>query len=298
VEAVRTAYGERIDKLDWMSPATKAKAHEKLAAITKKVGYPDKWKDYSTLTIGRASYAQNMMNAKRWEIEDMISKFGKPVDRAEWEMTPQTYNAYYNPSNNEIVLPAAQFMIPGFADDQIDDAVVYGYVAASTIGHEITHGFDDEGRQYDAKGNLADWWTKEDAARFKQRADVMVKQFNAYEPLPGLHINGQASLGENIADFGGIMIGLDAFKKTAQYQRGEKIAGYTPLQRFFLGYALGWLSQERDEKLRTGLLSDVHAPAKWRVNGPLSNVPDFYEAFGVKQGQPMWRPEDQRVKIW
>lgn len=298
VEAVRTAYGERIDKLDWMSPATKAKAHEKLAAITKKVGYPDKWKDYSTLTIGRASYAQNMMSATRWQAEDMISKFGKPVDRSEWEMTPQTYNAYYNPSNNEIVLPAAQFMIPGFADNQIDDAVVYGYVAASTIGHEMTHGFDDEGRQYDAKGNLADWWTKEDATRFKQRADVMVKQFNTYEPLPGIHINGQASLGENIADFGGIMIGLDAFKKTEQYKKGEKIAGYTPLQRFFLGYALGWLSQEREEKLRTGLLSDVHAPAKWRVNGPLSNVPDFYEAFDVKQGQPMWRPENQRVKIW
>jgi len=298
VEAIRTAYGERIDKLDWMSPATKAKAHEKLAAVTKKVGFPDKWKDYSTLTIGRQSYAQNMMNATRWEAEDMISKFGKPVDRAEWDMTPQTYNAYYNPSNNEIVLPAAQFMIPGFADNQIDDAVVYGYVAASTIGHEITHGFDDEGRQFDAQGNLVDWWTKQDADRFKQRADVMVKQFNAYEPLPGLHINGQASLGENIADFGGIMIGLDAFKKTEQYKKGEKIAGYTPLQRFFLGYALGWLSQEREEQLRTGLLSDVHAPAKWRVNGPLSNVPDFYEAFGVKQGQSMWRPENQRVKIW
>lgn len=298
VEAIRAAYGERIDKLDWMSPATKAKAHEKLAAVTKKVGYPDKWKDYSKLTIGRDSYAQNMMNATRWEAQDMISKFGKPVDRDEWDMTPQTYNAYYNPSNNEIVLPAAQFMIPGFADNQIDDAVVYGYVAASTIGHEITHGFDDEGRQYDAKGNLVDWWTKEDADRFKQRADVMVKQFNAYEPLPGLHINGEASLGENIADFGGIMIGLDAFKKTEQYKKGEKIAGYTPLQRFFLGYALGWLSQERDEQLRTGLLSDVHAPAKWRVNGPLSNVPDFYDAFGVKQGQPMWRPENQRVKIW
>ncbi len=298
VEAIRTAYGERIDQLDWMSPATKAKAHEKLVAITKKVGYPDKWKDYSKLTIGRTSYAQNMMNATRWQAEDMISKFGKPVDRNEWEMTPQTYNAYYNPSNNEIVLPAAQFMIPGFADNQIDDAVVYGYVAASTIGHEITHGFDDEGRQYDAKGNLVDWWTKEDATRFKQRADVMVKQFNAYEPLPGLHINGEASLGENIADFGGIMIGIDAFKKTEQYKKGEKIAGYTPMQRFFLGYALGWLSQERQEQLRTGLLSDVHAPAKWRVNGPLSNVPDFYEAFDVKQGQPMWRPENQRVKIW
>lgn len=298
VEAIRTAYGERIDKLDWMSPATKAKAHEKLAAVTKKVGYPDKWKDYSKLTIGRESYAQNMMNARRWQVQDMISKFGKPVDRNEWEMTPQTYNAYYNPSNNEIVLPAAQFMIPGFADNQIDDAVVYGYVAASTIGHEITHGFDDEGRQYDAKGNLVDWWTKEDAARFKQRADVMVKQFNAFEPLPGIHINGEASLGENIADFGGIMIGIDAFKKTEQYKKGEKIAGYTPMQRFFLGYALGWLSQERQEQLRTGLLSDVHAPAKWRVNGPLSNVPDFYEAFDVKQGQPMWRPENQRVKIW
>ncbi|HET6554986.1 MAG TPA: M13 family metallopeptidase [Dyella sp.] len=298
VEAVRTAYGERIDKLDWMGPATKAKAHEKLAAVTRKVGYPDRWKDYSALAIGRDSYAQNMMRARRWAFDDMLSKYGKPVDRTEWEMTPQTYNAYYNPSNNEIVLPAAQFMIPGYADSEIDDAVVYGYVAASTIGHEITHGFDDEGRQFDAKGNLVDWWTKQDAERFQRRADVMVKQFNAYEPLPGLHINGQASLGENIADFGGILIGLDAFKKTEQFKKGEKIAGYTPLQRFFLGYALGWLSQEREARLRNGLLADVHAPAKWRVNGPMSNVPDFYDAFGVKPGQPMWRPENQRVKIW
>ncbi|WP_114238665.1 M13 family metallopeptidase [Dyella sp. C9] len=298
VEAVRTAYSERIDRLDWMSPATKAKAQAKLAAVTKKVGYPDKWKDYSALTIGRASYAQNMMNAQHWAFNDMVSKFGKPVDRTEWEMTPQTYNAYYNPSNNEIVLPAAQFMIPGYNDNEIDDAVVYGYVAASTIGHEITHGFDDQGRQFDAKGNLTDWWTKQDAAKFQQRANVMVKQFNAYEPLPGLHINGEASLGENIADFGGLMIGLDAFKKTEQYKKGEKIAGYTPLQRFFLGYALGWLSQQREELLRNALLSDVHAPAKWRVNGPLSNIPDFYDAFGVKPGQPMWRPENQRVKIW
>jgi putative endopeptidase len=298
VESVRNAYSERIDKLDWMSAATKAKAQAKLAAVTKKVGYPDKWKDYSALSIGRVSYAQNMMNAQRWTFNDMVSKFGKPVDRAEWEMTPQTYNAYYNPSNNEIVLPAAQFLIPGYNDDEIDDAVVYGYVAASTIGHEITHGFDDQGRQFDAKGNLSDWWTKQDAAKFQQRANVMVKQFNAYEPLPGLHINGDASLGENIADFGGLMIGLDAFKKTEQYQKGEKIAGYTPLQRFFMGYALGWLSQEREARLRDALLSDVHAPAKWRVNGPLSNIPDFYEAFGVKPGQPMWRPENQRVKIW
>lgn len=298
VEAIRTAYGERIDKLDWMSAATKAKAHEKLAAVTKKVGYPDKWKDYSALSIGRVSYAQNVMNAQRWQFNDMLSKFGKPVDRSEWDMTPQTYNAYYNPSNNEIVLPAAQFIIPGFADNEIDDAVVYGYVAASTIGHEITHGFDDQGRQFDAAGNLKDWWTKQDAARFNQRAALMVKQFNAYEPLPGLHINGEASLGENIADFGGLLIGLDAFKKTEQYQKGEKIAGYTPLQRFFLGYALSWLSEEREDLLRQALLSDVHAPAKWRVNGPLSNMPAFYEAFDVKPGQAMWRPEAQRVKIW
>ncbi|WP_243050667.1 M13 family metallopeptidase [Dyella sp. RRB7] len=298
VEAIRTAYGERIDKLDWMSAATKTKAHEKLAAVTKKVGYPDKWKDYSALSIGRVSYAQNMMNAQRWQFNDMLSKFGKPVDRSEWDMTPQTYNAYYNPSNNEIVLPAAQFIIPGFADNEIDDAVVYGYVAASTIGHEITHGFDDQGRQFDAAGNLKDWWTKQDAARFNQRAALMVKQFNAYEPLPGLHINGEASLGENIADFGGLLIGLDAFKKTEQYQKGEKIAGYTPLQRFFLGYALSWLSEEREDLLRQALLSDVHAPAKWRVNGPLSNMPAFYEAFDVKPGQAMWRPEAQRVKIW
>ena len=298
VESIRTAYGERIDHLDWMSAATKAKAHEKLAAVTKKVGYPDKWKDYSALQIGRDSYAQNEMNARRWAFNDQVSKFGKPVDRTEWDMTPQTYNAYYNPSNNEIVLPAAQFSIPGFKDAEVDDAVVYGYAAASTIGHEITHGFDDEGRQFDAKGNLADWWTKEDAQKFGQRADVLVKQFDAYEPLPGLHINGRASLGENMADFGGVLIGLDAFKKTEQYRKGEKIAGYTPLQRFFLGYALSWIFEEQDALLRRGLLSDVHAPAKWRVNGPLSNVPEFYEAFGVKPGQPMWRAEADRVRIW
>jgi len=298
VEAIRNAYSQRIAKLDWMSPETKAKAQEKLAAVTKKVGYPDHWKDYSKLTIGTQSYAQNMMAGRRWAFEDEVAKFGKPVDRSEWDMTPQTYNAYYNPSNNEIVLPAAQFMIPGFADDQLDDAVVYGYAAASTIGHEITHGFDDEGRQFDAKGNLAEWWTAQDAARFTQRAQVMVNQFNAYQPLPGLHINGQASLGENIADLGGVLIGLDAFKQTAQYKEGKPIAGLTPLQRFFLGYALGWLSQQREDSLRQHLLSDVHAPAKWRVNGPMSNVPEFYQAFGVKPGQPMWRPASQRVDIW
>lgn len=298
VEQVRIAYRERIDKLEWMSEETKAKARVKLAAMTKKVGYPDKWKDYSALVVSRASYCENMMHAARWQFQDNVSKFGKPVDRDEWDMTPQTYNAYYNPSNNEIVLPAAIFMIPGFADAELDDAVVYGYAGASTIGHEITHGFDDEGRQFDEKGNLTDWWTAEDAAKFTAAAEVMVKQFDAYEPLPGLHINGRASLGENIADYGGLLIALDAFRKTEQYKRGEKLAGFTPLQRYFLGYSLGWLSQQREQNLRDRLLSDVHSPAKWRVLGPFANIPAFHEAFGVKEGQPMWRAPKDQVKIW
>lgn len=298
VEAIRTAYSERIARLDWMSDGTKAKAQQKLAAMTKKVGYPDKWKDYSTLVVDHDSYCQNLMNAAKWHFNDMVSKFGKPVDRTEWDMTPQTYNAEYNPSNNEIILPAAVFAIPGVRDADMDDAVVYGYAAASTIGHEITHGFDDEGRQYDARGNMTDWWTKEDAAKFKQHAEVMVKQFDAYEPLPGLHINGKATLGENIADYGGVLLGLDAFKKTAQFKKGEKIGGLTPIQRFFLGYAMGWLYQQQEARLRRSLLSDVHAPAKWRVLGPLANMPEFYEAFGIKPGQPMWRADEAHVHIW
>ena len=298
VEAIRISYLDRINKLDWMSEPTKAKARVKLAAITKKVGYPDKWKDYSALTIGRESYAANMMNAARWSFNDMIAKYGKPVDRTEWTMTPQTYNAYYNPSNNEIVLPAAIFMVNGVKDADLDDAVVYGYAGASTIGHEITHGFDDEGRQFDAAGNLMDWWTADDAKKFEARSEVMVKQFNAYEPLSGLHINGKASLGENIADYGGLMLGLDAFKKTTQYKEGKSIGGLTPTQRYFLGYALGWMTQQREASLRRSLLSDVHAPAKWRVLGPLANIPEFYAAFGVLPGQPMWRADGDRVRIW
>lgn len=298
VEAVRTAYRERIQRLDWMSAQTKARALEKLARLTKKVGYPDKWKDYSALVIGRDSFAENMRSAAIWEFNDQLSRFGRPVDRSEWEITPQTYNAYYNDQNNEIVLPAAAFLIPGYRDTELDDAIVYGYAAASTIGHEMTHGFDDEGRQYDAAGNLADWWTREDAEQFAARAAVMVRQFDAYEPVPGLHINGKATLGENIADFGGVLLGLDAFRKTDQFREGRSIAGLTPLKRFFLGYALSWLSEERPELLRQYLLSDMHAPPKWRVNGPLSNVPEFYEAFGIRPGDPMYRAAPDRVHIW
>ncbi len=298
VESIRDAYRERINRLDWMSPATKAKAQRKLKSMTAKVGYPKKWKDYSALVVSTNSYCENMMHAARWRFHDMVSKFGKPVDRSEWSMTPQTYNAYYSAANNEIVLPAAIFTIPGVPDARVDDAVVYGYAGASTIGHEITHGFDDEGRQFDARGNLADWWTADDARQFTNRAAVMVQQFNAYQPLPGLNINGSASLGENIADYGGLLLGLEAFKKTKQFKSGEKIGGLTPLQRYFLGYALGWLHQEQEAKLRNKLLSDVHAPAKWRVLGPLANLPEFHEAFGVKINQPMWRAPEAQVKIW
>lgn len=298
VESIRSTYAERISRLDWMSDATKKKALDKLAKMTKKVGYPDKWKDYSKLVIGTNSYCENMMNASRWGFADMVSKYGKPVDRTEWDMTPQTYNAYYNPSNNEIVLPAAIFTVPGYADSLIDDAVVYGYAAASTIGHEITHGFDDEGRNFDAAGNLVNWWTSGDSAKFMQRAQVMIDQFSAYEPLPGKHINGEATLGENIADYGGILLGLEAFKKTEQYKKGEKIGGYTPVQRYFMGYALGWLYHQKDKELSRRLMTDVHSPAKWRVNGPFSNIPEFYEAFGVKSGDAMWREEKMRVAIW
>ncbi len=298
VEAIRGAYLERINTLDWMSEATKVKARAKLAAMSKKVGYPDRWKDYSTLAVGRDAYCTNMMNAARWHFREMLAKYGKPVDRSEWSMTPQTYNAYYNPSNNEIVLPAAIFMVSGVKDADIDDAVVYGYAGASTIGHEFTHGFDDQGRQFDAAGNLADWWSADDARQFQARAAVMVKQFNGYAPLPGMRINGKASLGENIADHGGILLGIDAFKKTEQYKQGKKIGGLTPMQRYFMGYALGWMSQEREASLRRDLISDVHAPGKWRVLGPMSNIPEFHDAFGVKPGQPMYRAEPDRVRIW
>jgi putative endopeptidase len=298
VQAIRTSFRHRIERLTWMSPATKAQALVKLNAVVAKVGYPDQWPDDSGLTIQRDSFAGNMMRANEWRFHKMVARFGKPVNRNRWDMTPQTYNAYYNPSNNEIVLPAAQFAVPGVPDQDLDDAIVYGYSGASTIGHEITHGFDDEGRHFDAQGNLKDWWTKQDSERFDQRAALMVKEFDAYQPIAGLHIRGAACLGENIADYGGILIGLDAFEQTAEYKSGKKIDGLTPLQRFFLGYALGWLSHQTEASLRRQLLSDVHAPAEYRVIGPLSNIPAFYQAFGVKPGQPMWRPAKDRVHIW
>ena len=298
VEAIRDAYKERINKLTWMSDSTKKKALIKLAAIKKKVGYPDKWKDFSAMKINKSSYVENLINANLWWHNYQINKLGKPVDRDEWDMYPQTYNAYYNPSNNEIVLPAGIFTIPGYKDADIDDAVVYGYAGASTIGHEITHGFDDQGRLYDENGNLKNWWTPQDSAEFSTRSLMMVKQFNEFEPLPGIKINGKATLGENIADLGGILLGIDAFKKTDQYKNNQTIATLTPMQRFFMGYALGWLGQIRDESLRNRLMTDVHSPAKYRVNGPFSDVTEFYTTFGIKQSDKMYRNDSLRVNIW
>lgn len=298
VENVRNAYKARIEKLDWMTDSTKQKAITKLMKITKKVGYPDKWKDFSAMKIEKGSYAQNKLNANKWWVAYDLQKLGKPVDRTEWGMTPQTYNAYYSPSNNEIVLPAGMLTVPGYRDEELDDALVYGYVAASTIGHEITHGFDDQGRQYDENGNLKNWWTSKDEAEFNKRAAVLVHQFNQFMPIDTQHINGSATLGENLADLGGILIGLDAFKQTTAYKKNEKIAGYDALQRFFLGYSLGWLYEMRDEQLASRLLTDVHSPAKYRVNGPFPNVPEFYEAFGVKPGHKMYLADSLRVKLW
>jgi putative endopeptidase len=298
VENIRDAYKDRIKKLAWMSDSTKEKAIHKLNKITKKVGYPDKWKDFSALKIDRGPFVLNMERASIWWHDYMMNKLGKPVDRGEWNMTPQTWNAYYNPSNNEIVLPAGIFAVPGMKDADLDDAFVYGYAGASTIGHEITHGFDDQGRQYDENGNLHDWWAPGDAKQFKERAQKIIQEYNQFNPVDTLHINGDATQGENIADLGGVLLGLDAFKKTETYKNGKKIAGLTPLQRYFLGYSYSWMFQIRKEKLANQVMTDVHSPAKERVNGPFVNVPEFYEAFNVKPGNKMYRPDSLRVNIW
>lgn len=298
VENVRNAYKARIEKLTWMTDSTKQKALSKLSAITKKVGYPEKWKDFSSLKIDASSFALNMMRSNAWWNAYSLSKYGKPVDRTEWDMTPQTYNAYYNPSNNEIVLPAGIFTVPGFRDEELDDALVYGYAAASTIGHEITHGFDDEGRQFDAKGNLKNWWSTADEEQFTKRAQNLVNQFSNMIAVDTMHINGKQTLGENLADLGGLLIGLDAFKLTAAYKAGKTISGYTPLQRFFLGYALGWMYSYRDESIASQIVTDVHAPAKQRVNGPMPNIPEFYEAFKVTPKNKLYLPDSLRVQLW
>jgi putative endopeptidase len=296
--AIREAYAERIKKLDWMSEATKEKALKKLDGIIMKVGFPDKWKDMSSVRVERSSYVHNVMGTNRWRFNYLIAKYGKPVDRTEWDMEPQTYNAYYNPSNNEIVVPGCNIIVPGFEHTLADDAILYSVIGGSTFGHEITHGFDDQGSKYDAQGNLNNWWTPEDSTKFYTKTKMIVDQYNNYIAVDSLHINGELTQGENIADLGGIMMGFDAFKKTDQYKTNEMIAGLSPAKRFFLGYALAWMVNERPEAVANQVRSNEHSPVKFRVIGPLSDMPDFYATFGIQQGDPMWRSDDVRVKIW
>lgn len=296
--AVKNIYAERIKNLDWMSEATKEKALKKLSSMIMKVGYPDKWKDLSSLEVNRSSFAENAVNANLWHFGYMISKFGKPVDRTEWDMEPQNYNAYYNPSNNELVVPGCNILVPGYERKMADDAILYAIIGGSTFGHEMTHGFDDQGCKFDANGNLNNWWTKEDSIKFYSKTKMIVKQFNQYIPIDSLHINGELTQGENIADLGGIIMGYEAFQKTKQYKDQEVIADLTPDQRFFLGFALAWMVNMRPEAIANQVHSDEHSPAKYRVIGTLSNMPEFYKAFGVKEGDKMWRPDSLIVRIW
>lgn len=296
--AVKTVYAERIRNLDWMSETTKVKALNKLETMIMKVGYPDKWKDLSQLEVSRESYVLNAMNANQWYFQDNISKFGKPVDRTEWHLQPQTYNAYYNPSNNELVVPACNILVPGYEREMADDAILYSIIGGSTFGHEMTHGFDDQGSKFDADGNLKNWWTEEDSIKFYSKTKLIVEQFDQYIPVDSLHINGENTQGENIADLGGIIMGYQAFQKTKQYQDKQMIAGLSPDQRFFLGFALAWMVNQRPESIANQVRSDEHSPAKYRVIGTLSNMPEFYTAFDVKEGDKMWRPDSLIVRIW
>lgn len=296
VNNLQKVYKSRIEKLDWMSDETKQRAVAKLESFSKKIGYPDTWKKYDDVTIDKASYYKNLQSIARHDYKEMIDKLGKPVDKTEWGMTPPTVNAYYNPSFNEIVFPAGILQFP-FFDFNSDDAINYGAIGA-VIGHEMTHGFDDQGRQYDKDGNLIDWWTEADADKFKTKANVVVDQYNNYKVLNDLSVNGNLTLGENLADIGGVAIAYEAFKLTEQSKSSEKIDGFTPDQRFFLSYAQVWRIKNRDETMRMRIQTDPHSPEMYRVNGPLSNMPEFYKAFSVKQGDKLYKPENERVKIW
>ena len=296
VENLRAAYAERIQATEWMSAPTKAAALKKLNAFVVKIGYPDKWKDYSTLHVSRESYLNNLFAASEFAWQQNLNKYGKPVDRTEWTMTPPTVNAYYDPSLNEIVFPAG-ILQPPFFDAKADDAVNYGGIGA-IIGHEMTHGFDDQGRQFDAQGNLKDWWTKEDADKFMAKADVVGQQFDAYSPLDSVHVNGKLTLGENLADLGGLTIAYAAFMKTPQAKASKSIDGFTPEQRFFLAYGQNWRLNQRPESVRQQIATNPHSPTHYRAIGPLQNMPEFHQAFACKEGDKMVRPAASRAKIW
>lgn len=297
VSNLKVALGERIDNLAWMSDETKGKAREKLAAMTVKIGYPDKWRSYDELDISGDSYLANVMAARNFEFEYRRAKINKPVDRDEWHMYPQTVNAYYNPSNNEIVFPAAILQFPFFNMDA-DDAVNYGGIGV-VIGHEMTHGFDDQGRQYDKNGNLEDWWTEADSEEFNRRTAVLVDQFDRFDVGDGEHVDGKLTLGENIADLGGVLIARQAYLNSLK-EKGEPapLDGFTADQRFFLGFAQIWRGNIRQKELLRRVKEDVHSPAEFRVNGPLPNVQAFYDAFGVAEGDAMYLAPEKRASIW
>ena len=296
VKNLQSSLGERIKALEWMSEPTKVKALEKLATFHVKIGYPDKWKDYSALEIKDDSYWANIERASQWDFNDMIAKAGKPVDKDEWLMTPQTVNAYYNPTTNEICFPAAILQAP-FFDMNADDAMNYGAIGV-VIGHEMTHGFDDQGRQYDKDGNLKDWWTEEDAKKFEERAQVMVNFFDSIEVAPGVHGNGELTLGENIADHGGLQVSFQAFKKAMEAAPLEVVDGFTPEQRFFLAYANVWAGHIRPEEILRLTKLDPHSLGKWRVDGALPHIQNWYEAFNITEHDPMFVAKDKRVSIW
>ena len=296
VKNLQTALGERIRNLEWMGDSTKIKAIEKLNSFYVKVGYPDKWRDYTGLNIEKDSYWANVKRATEFELDYMLSKAGKPVDRDEWGMTPQTVSAYYNRTTNEICFPAGILQYP-FFDMNADDAFNYGAIGV-VIGHEMTHGFDDQGRQFDKDGNLKDWWTAEDAKRFEERAQVMVNFFDSIQVLPGLNANGSLTLGENIADHGGLQVSFQAFKNATKDAPLLVKDGFTPEQRFFLSYAGVWAGNIRDEQIRLQTKSDPHSLGRWRVNGALPQIGAWYDAFGIKEGDPMYLAPEKRVSIW
>jgi len=296
VSTLIDTYRSSIDGLDWMSDATKTQAKDKLSKLAVKIGYPDKWKDYSKLTVARDDLMGNVLRSARLEHQRDLDRLGKPVDRDEWFTTPQTVNAFYHPRRNEIVFPAA-ILQPPFFDATADDAVNYGGIGG-IIGHEISHAFDDQGRKFDATGNLRDWWTPQDVQRFTERTATLTAQYSAYEPLPGQHINGELTLGENIADLSGLTVAMRAYRLSLGGRPAPMLDGFTGEQRFFLGWAQAWRGKSRDEALRSQLLSDPHSPSEFRTNGVVSNLPEYYAAFNVKEGDKLFRPPDQRVKIW
>ncbi|WP_276499216.1 M13 family metallopeptidase [Pontibacter litorisediminis] len=296
VNNLQEAFKEHVRDLDWMGEETKQRALQKLEAFAVKIGYPDKWEDYAGLEINRESYAANVMRASEFAFKDNIGKIGQPIDREEWFMSPPTVNAYYNPSMNEIVFPAG-ILQPPFFDPNADDAVNYGGMGA-VIGHELTHGFDDQGAKYDFEGNLKDWWTKEDLEKFNSRAGAVADQYNQYSVLDNLHVNGKLTLGENIADIGGLNIAFTALQKALAEKNPGKIDGFTPEQRFFLAWAQIWRINMRDEAQNQQILTDPHSPGRFRTNGPVANMPQFYKAFGCEQNDAMVRSEEERIKIW